>query len=445
MPQQRWLRIIPVALVMYTISYIDRTNVALALDPKLSPMMSFLGMDDQIKGNAVGIFFFGYLVLQIPSGYLANRWSARKLVSIFLVFWGVCAIGCGLVSNVTEFKIMRFLLGVAESGVYPATLVLLSNWFPRQERARANAYWNLCQPLAVAVAAPVTGALLGVWGWRTALILEGALPIIWLPVWWFFIRDHPGEAKWISAEERSYLETTLAREASELSEPAGQGSLWENLTRKPVLLAIAVMLPIYFLQNCAAYGCNTFLSEALKGGGKNFTPLQTGLLYAVPYLVAAVVMILTSRHSDKMLERRGHVAFVYGLAGVCLISSVLTARYNFWVSYGFLCFAIQGPFAGLAPFWAIPAETMPRVVLGTVMGLVNAIGNVGGWAGNYAFGWLKKETGDIVIPFAVLGSGLIVAALLCFLLPRRKERISPASEARVEGLPTKSGINRSAG
>ncbi len=420
MKEQRWLRIIPVALIMYTISYIDRTNVSLALDPKLSPMMSFLGMDDKIKGNAVGIFFFGYLVLQIPGGYLANRWSARKLVSIFLICWGACAVGCGLVNTVTQFKVMRFLLGVAESGVFPATLVLLANWFPRRERARANAYWNLCQPLAVAGAAPITGALLGVWGWRAALILEGALPLIWLPIWWFFISDHPREAKWISREEREYLETTLAREASEL-EPASKGSLWSALVQPSILLAVAVMLPIYFLQNCAAYGCNTFLSEALKTGGKNFTPFQTGVLYAIPYLVAAVVMVLTSRHSDKTQERRGHVAFVYALAGSCLIASVATSRYSFWLSYAFLCFAIQGPFAGLAPFWAIPAETMPRVVLGTVMGLVNAIGNVGGWAGNFVFGALKKHTGDIVIPFAALGTGLIVAALLCFLLPRRKD------------------------
>jgi ACS family tartrate transporter-like MFS transporter len=181
-----------------------------------------------------------------------------------------------------------------------------------------------------------------------------------------------------------------------------------------------VMVPIYFFMNCAAYGCNTFLSEALKGQGKDFTPLQTGLLYAGPYLVAAVVMVVTSRHSDKTQERRGHVAVVYAIAGLCLIASVLTSRYSFWLSYAFLCFAIQGPFAGLAPFWAIPAETMPRVVVGTVMGLVNAIGNVGGWAGNYAFGWLKKSTGDIVVPFAVLGVALIIAALLCFMLPKRK-------------------------
>jgi sugar phosphate permease len=296
---------------------------------------------------------------------------------------------------------------------------LLCNWFPRAERARANAYWNLCQPLAVAGAAPVTGALLGVWGWRAALILEGALPLLWLPVWWFCISDHPKQAKWISTEEREYLEVTLARETCELA-PAKEGALMTALFAPSVLLAIAVMVPVYFLQNCAAYGCNTFLSEALKGHGRNFTPFQTGLLYAVPYLVAAVVMILNSRHSDKMQERRGHVALVYSVAGLCLIASVLSSRYSFWLSYGFLCFAIQGPFAGQAPFWAIPAETMPRMVLGTVMGLVNAFGNLGGWAGNFAFGWLKKQTGDIVVPFAVLGGGLLLGAVLCFLLPKRR-------------------------
>lgn len=419
MTQDRWLRIIPVALIMYTISYIDRTNVALAFDPRLSSAMADLGMTDKIKGNAIGIFFWGYLLLQIPGGYLASRWSARKLVSIFLVAWGVCAVGCGLVTTVGQFRLMRFLLGVAESGVFPATLVLLANWFPRSERARANAYWNLCQPLAVAVAAPITGALLGVWGWRTALIAEGALPFLWLPVWWFFISDHPRDAKWISPEERAYLETTLAREAAQLEQAAaGQ--------RKRLLPpAVFIMIPIYFLQNCAAYGCNTFLSEALKSPSQHFTPFQTGVLYAVPYLVAAVCMVLISRHSDRTQERRGHVAFAYGLSGVCLILSVLASRYSFWLSFAFLCFAIQGPFSGLAPFWAIPAETMPRTVVGAVMGLVNAVGNIGGWAGNYAFGWLKQETGGTAIPFAVLGSGLVLAAGLALFLPKPK----PASAA----------------
>ena len=204
---------------MYTISYVDRTNISLSLDPSISSMMKDLFMDDRMKGEAAGIFFFGYVLLQIPGGYWATAWSARKIVSLFLIAWGVCAVGCGLARSFRQFEVMRFLLGVAESGVFPATMVLLANWFPRGERARANAYWTLCQPLAVAASAPFTGWLLGAYGWQQMLILEGMLPFLWLPVWWFGIRDHPREAKWISAEERSYLETTLQRESAELEPP----------------------------------------------------------------------------------------------------------------------------------------------------------------------------------------------------------------------------------
>lgn len=425
MKEQRWLRIIPVALIMYTISYVDRTNVSLALDPKLSSMMKDLLMDDKLKGLAAGIFFFGYVLLQIPGGHLANKWSAKKVVGILLVLWGICAVGCGLVKTYRQFAVMRFMLGVAESGVFPATLVLLANWFPREERARANGYWNLCQPLAVVVSAPLSGFILDAWvhteyartsgvaGWRAMLIIEGALPFIWLPIWLYFIADNPRKAKWISAEERNHLETTLAREAAEQT-PPGPVSIAGAFLKTSVL----VMLPIYFLQNCAAYGCNTFLPASLDGTGRQWTGFQKGLLFALPYLVAAVVMLINSWHSDKTHERRGHVAIVYAMSGASLILSVLLQKYSFWLSYAFLCLAIPGPFAGLAPFWANCAETMPRPVLGAVMGLVNAIGNLGGFLGQYLVGWLKQVTGGITVPFAVLGIGLLVGAALCFLLPK---------------------------
>jgi sugar phosphate permease len=412
-PRQRWLRIIPVALVMYTISYVDRTNVALAFDPHLSTAMADLGMDDKMRGNAIGIFFWGYLLLQVPGGYFANRWSARKVVSLCLIAWGAAAVGCGCATSATGFACMRFLLGLAESCVYPATLVLLAHWFPRTERARANGYWNLCQPLAVAAAAPITGILLKTGGWRTALIGEGALPFLWVFIWWFFIRDHPRDAKWISGEERDYLETTLASEAARL-EPAAPAPLWRALMRP----AVWVMVPICFLMNFCSYGCGTFLSEALKSPDRNFTQLQTSLLFAVPYLVTAVIMVLVSRHSDRTQERRMHVAAVYALSGACLIASVLAARHSFWLSFFFLCFAIQGPFAGLAPFFAIFPETMPASVVGAVMGLVNALGNFGGWAGPASFGWLKQTTHGTAVPFTVMGAAILVSAALCFLLPR---------------------------
>lgn len=413
MISQRWLRIIPVALVMYTISYVDRTNVSLALDPKISSMMHDLLMDDRMKGQAAGIFFLGYVLLQMAGGHFASRWSARKLISLCLIFWGVFAVGCGLAKTFYQFEAARFLLGMAESSVYPATLVLLANWFPSAERARANACWNLCQPLAVAASAPFTGWLLGAYGWQTMLTLEGALPFVWLPVWWFGIRDHPREAKWISAKERDFLETTLAREVAQL-EPTIKIPFWRRLARREIL----VMVVMNFLHNSAAYGCMAFFTDGLKA--KHFSAVEYGLLFAAPYGVTAVIMMLNSWHSDKTRERRGHVALVYTLSGVSLILSVLL-KDHFWVSYGFMCLAIPGPFAALAPFWAIPTETLPRKVFAPVIGLVNALGNTGGFAGPYIVGWLKTEYHSVAIPFTALGIGMLVAAGLAFLLPKSVE------------------------
>jgi nitrate/nitrite transporter NarK len=145
--------------------------------------------------------------------------------------------------------------------------------------------------------------------------------------------------------------------------------------------------------------------------------VQYGFLFAAPYAVTAVIMVLNSWHSDKTRERRGHVAFVYLVSGVSLIGSVLTQG-HFWVSYACLCLAIPGPFAALAPFWAIPTETLPRAVFGPVIGLVNALGNTGGFAGPYLVGWLKTEYRSVALPFTALGLGLLVAAALAFLLPK---------------------------
>lgn len=420
MQEQRWLRIIPVALIMYTISYVDRTNVSLALDPRISSMMPDLGMNEQMKGEAAGIFFLGYILLQIPGGYLASRWSARKVISLFLVGWGICAVGCGLARTFAQFEVMRFLLGVAESGVFPATLVLLANWFPRSERARANAYWSLCQPLAVAASAPFTGWLLGAYGWQRMIMLEGALPFLWLPIWWFGISDHPRQAKWLSSGELDHLETTLRAEAAELE--TEQRVSWMNWLLEP---SLPVRIVFYFLHNGAAYGCMTFFTSVLKD--QHFSTTQYGLLFAVPYVVTAILMVVNSWHSDKTNERRGHIAAIYALSGSSLLLSVLL-RQHFWVSYGLMCLAIPGPFAALAPFWANAGETLPKNARGVVFGLVNAIGNVGGYAGPKIVGWLTDKYHSTATGFNVLGVGMLVCVGLAFLLPRTPRRIQPVAD-----------------
>jgi sugar phosphate permease len=410
MTNQRWLRILPVALIMYTISYVDRTNISLALEPNISSLMHDLLMDDRMKGQLAGIFFIGYVLMQIPGGHFAAHWSARKLVSLCLIAWGIFAIGCGFSKTYHQFEVMRFLLGVAESAVFPATYVLMMNWFSRAERARANAYWLLCQPIAVAVSAPFTGLLLEKYDWQLMLILEGILPFIWLPIWWFCIRDHPREVTWLSAGERTQVETVLKKEADELE--SGQKIAWVERLVNPT---VVFMVALYFLHNCAAYGCMTFFTDSLKG--KNFNGYEYGFLFAVPYVLTIFVMVVNSWHSDRTHERRGHVAAVYAMSGTSLILSVVLSN-HFWISYAFMCFAIPGPFAAMAPFWAISAETLPRAVMAVVVGLVNAFGNVGGFAGPYITGWLKGESHSTGLPFIVLGFAMLACVGLAFLLPK---------------------------
>jgi len=234
---RRWLRIIPVALVMYTIAFIDRTNISLAL-PRIS---RDLGLDPAQAGNVAGIFYWGYLALQIPGGHLAKYWSPKKFISVLLVFWAVCAVGCGFARTYHEMLILRLLLGVAESGVFPATLILLSHWFSKAERARANALWLLCLPGAVIVSSPFSGWVLDHWNWRSMLIAEGALPFLWLIIWLIFVQDHPSEAKWLPAAEKDQVVATLRAEASGLDQTPSSGSFLSALLQPQVFLLAAVV------------------------------------------------------------------------------------------------------------------------------------------------------------------------------------------------------------
>ena len=179
MREQRWLRILPFATVTYAISFINRANVSQAL-----PSMSReLHLNSAQAGTIAGIFFWGYLVLQVPGGYLATRWSTKWFVSILLVIWGSAAVGCGFVHSGSQMWVMRFLLGVAEGGMYPATLVLISHWFPRKERARANSLFSIAIPISLIVSAPLSGWLLDRWNWRVMLAVEGAFPLLWVLAW----------------------------------------------------------------------------------------------------------------------------------------------------------------------------------------------------------------------------------------------------------------------
>ncbi len=412
---RRWRQILPVAFIMYIISYVDRTNIALALPS----MISNLGLEPAQAGGAAGVFFWGYLLLQIPGGYLAQRWSAKKVVSILLVFWGTCAVATGLITSGWQFWVMRLLLGVAEGGVFPATIILLANWFPPAERARANAYWMLCQPLAIVFSSPLSGWILGRWNWRVLLIAEGALPFLWLWVWNAVIEDRPASGGGLPGSE------TAAPPAPSPATPPGKpGRTKLSLFRSFADPRIAILIAVCFFQNCGGYGYLFWLPSALSGA-RNIPSSILGILFAIPYLLAAAGMVLNSRHSDRTGERRLHVAFPLFLGGVALCAGVLTSSDHPIVSFAFVCLAGACFYSCLGPLWSIPTEYLPKETSGASAGLVNAIGNLGGYFGPLLVGALNQRTGNFKVAFGMLSACLLLSGALTLLLrlhlPERRQ------------------------
>jgi sugar phosphate permease len=416
MREQRWLRILPFATVTYALSFINRANVSQAL-----PSMSReLHLNSAQAGTIAGIFFWGYLVLQVPGGYLATRWSTKWFVSILLVIWGSAAVGCGFVHSGSQMWVMRFLLGVAEGGMYPATLVLISHWFPRKERARANSLFSIAIPISLIVSAPLSGWLLDRWNWRVMLAVEGAFPLLWVLAWILCIYDYPRQAPWISAEERDHLETEYRRDVA-AREPADHEYFLRALFAPQVLLLTAIKL----LMLSGQLGYLFWLPSAIEKA-KTTSHFITSLLYMIPFVVGAVSLVLISQSSDKKNERRGHVAFAMAIGGLALFGGVLTNEVSPMFSYALVCLAAVGAFAPLGPFWAIPTEVFSRKMAGSVVGFINGIGNLGGFFGPVLVGYLNKRTGNFTSGFAMLGAFMLIGAALTFgLTPRPQIAAEP--------------------
>jgi sugar phosphate permease len=387
---------------MYGLAFINRTNVSNAL-----PAMSHsLHMDSFQAGAISGIFFWGYLLLQIPGGYLASRWSTKYFVAISLVVWGLCSIGCGLVHTWHQLWVMRLLLGVAEGGMYPATLILLSHWFPIKERARASAWFSIALPISLVVQSPLAGWILDRWNWRVMLISEGVLPLIWLAVWLLIIHDYPRQAPWISVSERDYLESTFLNETAK-REPVGKEIFWQALISPRVLLLSLVKLLMLSGQLGYLFWLPSVIQKA--HGGSN---LSIGLLSMVPFVVGSISLVINSAHSDRRKERRAHVAVPMFIGGITLFIGIWAGQSRPSLSFVMVCLAAIGAFAPLGPFWAIPTEWFSRKMAGPVAGFVNGIGNLGGFFGPLLVGYLNKRTGSFVSGFAMLAIFLLVGGAI---------------------------------
>lgn len=397
----RWFRLIPIAMIVYIISFMDRTNIAYAF--------AGIGHDFHVtkaqEGNAGGIFFVGYILLQIPGGYLAEHWSAKKFVAIMIVFWGLMALACGLAENFTQLVIARFFLGVAEGGIWPATLVLLSHWFPVQERARAYGFWIANLAISSIITQPLSGFIVAGSDWRTLFFVEGALPfIIALPLWLIFIKDRPEDASWCHQPERDYINRSIAQDRMNEPAPGPFSDIFKSAT-------VWRLVAVYFLVQIGFYGLNMWMPTLLKhlthdGFG------EVGLIATLPYIVAGIMLWSNGWWADRDRRYSWHVFMPMTLAAVSLVLSVFIGASMILLSIVFLCLAMGGAMSYDGPFWAAASRTLPVALVGGAMGLINALGNLGGYLGPFLGGYLQDMTHNFYATAILFAVSLFAAGVL---------------------------------
>lgn len=410
---RRWLRVIPPILITCIISYMDRINIAFAMP---GGMGTELGITASIMGLAGGIFFIGYLFLQVPGGKLAVHGSGKKFIGWSLLAWAVISVLTGLVTNHYQLLFLRFALGVAEGGMLPVVLTMISNWFPDKERGRANAIVIMFVPLAGIITAPLSGWIISALDWRMLFIIEGLLSAVVMVLWMLTVSDRPQEAKWISKEEQDYLITTLREE-----QRAIQGKEVGSVSLKAVLgdRTMWHLIALNFFYQAGIYGYTLWLPTILKelthtGMG------MVGMLAILPYLGAMFGMLLFSNLSDRSGKRKVFIVVPLSCFALCLFLSV-TLREHMWWSFAALvgCGVFLQSAAGV--FWTIPAKLFSAEVAGGARGVINALGNLGGFCGPYFVGVLISQYDQSVGVYS-LAISVALAALLAWLLPAKCDK-----------------------
>ncbi|WP_243789007.1 MFS transporter [Saccharopolyspora gloriosae] len=403
------LRIVPFLAVLYIIAFIDRANVGYAA----LGMNSDLGITAVQFGFIAGLFSIGYFAFEVPSNMLMRRVGARRWIARILFSWGLVAVLTGLVQNVTQLAIARTLLGIAEAGFFPCVLLYLSQWFPERERARVVAQFMVALPVATLIAGPLSGLILDhvhwldLASWRWVFILEGMPAVLLGVITLFVLVDAPSQAQWLSAAEKRWLTDTLERENAAKNARHRQPGFWRSLLGARVL---ALSL-IYYSKSVAIYVLAFFTPQIVQGLGQNLSHSTVGVLSALPYGAAAVVMVWWARHSDRTRERRWHVAvplFVCA-AGLCAMPF---AEGSLVTSLLLLTVVTVAVYATYGPFWSLPSLflTGPAVAVG--LASINSIANLGGFVGPFGFGALETATGDITAGLALVAIVLVISGVL---------------------------------
>jgi sugar phosphate permease len=398
--RNRWLRILGVAFVMYVLSFIDRTNIAMAIPA----LRSELHMGASAIGFATGMFFWGYIILQIPAGRLASVWSAKWVILGLMLFWSVVSLSTAFVRTENELIANRFVLGLFEGGVLTCTIVLIRKWFTRAERARANTVFLISIPIAQVIANPISGVVLQHFGWQMMFVVEAAPGLVWALVWIWAITEEPKNAAWLDPAEKARLVAALEAENAQAAPVQGH---WVKTLWHPAVLLLALY---NFAALMAEWGVTFWIPTVLKETGLSI--VSVGFLAALPPAAGAAMMVLVAINSDRTQERKWHMIMATAFSGVFLLLAQVAGHAG---TIGILiCLTLAvGSFLGrFGPFWALPTEVLPPAVAGVGIGLINGAGNLGGTVGPWFFGVAKESTGSFTLALTVGGISLILGSLL---------------------------------
>jgi len=422
--RKAYWRLLPLLFTCYVIAYVDRANVAIA---KLTMTRDLPGFDNAVIGHGAGMFFIGYFLLEIPGTLLVEKWSARRWISRIMLTWGLMAALTATVKTPFQFYLVRFLLGLAEAGFFPGVIVYLTHWFPGRDRTRALACFFVATPVAQIVSPKISNALLkfgtdetinganvhhpellGLEGWQWVYI-AWAIPAVVLGIIVLCVlTDRPRQARWLSSEEREALEQELERE-KELRRGARMTVLEALRHPKVILLATA-----YFCIVTASYGVEFFLPSILQQWYSLKFDALTWLVI-LPPLLALAGQLFVGWNSDRTKERRFHAIAPIALGAVALALAPLT-RGNLFLTV--VCFMVA--FAGfksyLPAFWSLPSLFLTEAAAAGSIGLINSIGNLGGFLGPHVLGKVETLTGSFVGGIYYLCASMTVSALLLFLL-----------------------------
>ena len=414
-------RLMPYLFILYIIAYLDRVNVGYAA----LQMKGDLGFTDAVLGFGAGVFFVGYFILEIPGSVLVEKWSARGWISRIMISWGIVAILMGFVHTKNQFYVFRFLLGAAEAGFFPGIIVYLSHWFRYADRAKVLALFMAAQPISLLIGSPISGLLLrvnrlGLPGWRWLFIIEGIPAILFGIATIFYLTDWPHQARWLPEDEREWLTSELEDEKRAREHARSHSVLEAFRNREVILLTLA-----YFFMAATVYGFTFWLPSVLKklSGSSN---LVVSLLSAPPFAVGLLAILLVGWSSDRTGERRWHAALMMILASVGLFFAI-AARDRLALALVMFCIAAAGMYGYLPGFWALPTSFLTGTAAAAAIGLINSVGNLGGFVGPYVVGYVSKATGSFFGGVLYLSlSAMIAAALVLSIRATKSNKVGEA-------------------